>query len=501
LTIDYRPIPEALLQTLVCWFRRDLRVRDQTALYHAARDADRVIPLFIVDPSLMAAPHGGGPRVAFLLESLRALDQNLRRLGGYLLVRQGDPREALLGVLRESGAEGVYVNRDYISPGLARDLRVRAAVESEGYLYRDFKDIVVVEPGELLTGSGRPYSVYTPYWRAWAARAAPAVLPEPAKLLGTPPLDGIAIPTPSDVGWTVDIEVARGGEDEALRLLNRFTAGTAAPIGAYSTARNAPAEPGTSRLAPHIRFGTISPRTALAAARRATRPDGEAGAGGDLRRGEAEHKGPVTWAGELAWRDFYFTWMHDNPRVETHAHDPRYADLPFENDADLFAAWRAGQTGFPFIDAGMRQLAREGWMHNRLRMTTASFLCKDLLVDWRMGVDYFWQKLTCGDKPANVGGWQWSASVGTDAQPYFRVFNPVTQGERYDPTGAYVRRYVPELALVPDRYIHSPWTMPDAEATRIGFVLGKTYPAPVVDHAERRARAIAMFEKLRGTGR
>jgi len=485
------------MRTLVSWFRRDLRVHDQTALYHAARDAAQVIPLFIVDPALMAAPHGGGPRVAFLLASLQTLDDNLRRLGGYLLVRQGDPCAVLLTVLRESGADGVYVNRDYVAPGLARDQRVRADVEAAGYLYRDFKDIVVVEPGELLTGGGRPYSVYTPYGRAWAARPAPPVLPEPAPSLATPPLDGVSIPTLSAVGWTVDSRIATGGEQEARRLLARFAAEATAPIQAYATARNLPAEQGTSGLAPHLRFGTISPRTALAAARAAMRL--EPGVGGDGRRGDAAHKGPVTWAGELAWRDFYFTWMHDNPRVETHAHDARFDNLPFENDADLYAAWRAGHTGFPFIDAGMRQLLREGWMHNRLRMTTASFLCKDLLVDWRLGVDHFWQQLTCGDKPANVGGWQWSASVGTDAQPYFRVFNPILQGERYDPHGAYVRRYVPELAAVPDTYIHKPWAMPAVEAARIGFVLGKTYPAPVVDHGERRGRAIAMFEKIRGT--
>ncbi len=494
------------MRTLVCWFRRDLRVRDQTALYHAARDAEQVIPLFIVDPALMAAPHGGGPRVAFLLDSLRALDENLRRLGGYLLVRQGDPREVLLGVLRESGADGVYVNRDYVEPGLTRDRRVRAAVESEGYLYQDFKDIVVVEPGELLTGGGTPYTVYTPYWRAWTARPAPPVLPAPAGVLVTPLLDDIVIPTPEDVGWTVDIDVAKGGEDEARRILDRFTDGARAPIQDYATARNVPGEPGTSRLAPHIRFGTISPRTALAATRAVTQdgvrpgPRAGGGSGGGKAGDAAARKGPVTWAGELAWRDFYFTWMHNNPRVETHAYDVRYENLPFEDDPDLFAAWRHGQTGFPLIDAGMRQLNKEGWMHNRLRMTTASFLCKDLLVDWRMGADYFWERLTCGDKPANVGGWQWSASVGTDAQPYFRVFNPVTQGERYDPTGTYVRRYVPELAAVPDKYVQSPWTMPASEAARIGFTLGQTYPAPVVDHAERRQRAIAMFERLRGKG-
>ena len=493
------------MHTLVCWFRRDLRVHDQTALYHAARDAARIIPLFIVDPSLMAAPHGGGPRVAFLLESLRVLDENLRRLGGYLLVRQGDPREVLLGVLRESGADGVYVNREYVEPGLTRDRRVRAAVESAGYLYQDFTDIVIVEPGDLVTGAGTPYTVYTPYARAWAARPTPPVLPAPTRPLSTPLLDGIAVPTPHEVGWTLDINVATGGEDEARRILERFTHGARAPIHAYATARNVPDAPGTSRLAPHLRFGTISPRTALAAACSVTpdgaRPGSHRGGGtGGTAVEDAAGKGPLTWAGELAWRDFYFTWMHLNPRVATHAADARYENLPFEDDPDLFAAWCAGQTGFPLIDAGMRQLTREGWMHNRLRMTTASFLCKDLLVDWRLGAAYFWARLTCGDTPANIGGWQWSASVGTDAQPYFRVFNPVTQGERYDPTGAYVRRYVPELAAVPDTYIHRPWTMPASEAARVGFRLGQTYPAPVVDHAERRRHTIALFERARGAG-
>ncbi len=477
------------MRTLVCWFRRDLRVRDQTALYHAARDAERVIPVFVVDPALMAAPHGSAPRVTFLLDSLRALDGNLRRLGSRLLVRQGDPVEALLSLLRETDAQGIYVNRDYIAPGLERDRRVKREVEAAGYLYRDFKDLLIAEPDELLTGAGQPYTVYTPYWRAWSKLPAPAPLPEPEQALVTPALDGIAIPRPQDLGWSTSARIARGGEDEALALLGAFArdrdAETRAPIHEYNTARNVPAEPGTSHLSPHLRFGTVSPRTALEAARAAAKQE----------RGEA--RGPVAWEGELAWRDFYWAWMAHFPHVTEHAFHRAYDALPYADDPDLFAAWREGQTGYPIVDAGMRQLRAEGWMHNRLRMITASFLCKDLLLDWRVGEAYFWDRLTCGDKPANVGGWQWSASVGTDAQPYFRVFNPVTQGERHDPSGAYVRRYVPELAALPDQYIHSPWTLPAAEAAGLGFRPGTTYPAPIVDHAERRRRAIEMFQQLR----
>lgn len=470
------------MRTLICWFRRDLRVQDNTALYRAARDADRVLPVFVVDPVLMAPPHGAGPRVCFLLESLRVLDANLRRLGGYLLVRRGDPAAAILGVLRESGAEGVYVNREYLAPARARDQRVGRAVESAGFLYRDFADLLIAEPGDLLTQAGTPYRIFTPYRRAWSSLPAPAPALAPERPLQSPDLPGMAIPQPADLGWGVAADAQHGGEDEGLLVLRRFSHSPRAPIHDYAAARNVPAVPGTSRISPHLRFGTISVRAALAAARSA-----RAGEGAD------EARGPSAWEGELAWREFYFAWMHHFPHVARRAADARFAALPYEDAGTLLAAWQHGQTGYPIVDAGMRQLNTEGWMHNRVRMITASFLCKDLLVDWRRGEAYFWERLTDADKPANVGGWQWSASVGTDAQPYFRVINPVTQGRRYDPQGAYVRRYVPELASLPPEHVHSPWTLPAFEAHRLGFVLGKSYPAPIVDHAERRGHSLQMF--------
>ncbi len=480
------------MKTVLCWFRRDLRVRDHTALYHAARDGERVVPFFIVDPALMAPPHGGAPRVTFLLQSLHVLDENLKRLGGKLIVRQGDPVAEVVALLREAEAEAVYVNRDYIAPGLARDRAVQKAVEEAGFAYHDFKDLLLVEPDDLLTGEGKPYTVYTPYWRAWQRQPIAAPLSEPEKPLETPDLKSIAIPRPSDLGWTTNADIAAGGEDVVLALLGRFTRETkdGAPIQGYETRRNVPAEKGTSFLSPHLRFGTLSPRTALKAARDA--------AASARARGDAE-KGAVIWESELAWREFYWAWMAHFPYVLEHPFDRRYDKMPYDDDDDLYDAWRHGQTGFPIVDAGMRQLNKEGWMHNRLRMITASFLTKDLLMDYRKGEAYFWEHLTCGDKPANMGGWQWSASVGTDAQPYFRVFNPVTQGERYDPTGAYVRRYVPELEALPDKHIHSPWTLPDNEASKLGFQLGKTYPAPIVDHAERRLRAIETFKAIRSS--
>ncbi len=476
------------MHTLICWFRRDLRVHDQAALYHASRDATRVIPLFILDPTLVQAPHANRPRITFLLQSLRALDANLRRRGGYLLVRRGEPAAALLAVLRESGAEGVYVNRDYLAPAVRRDARVRRAVETSGFLYRDFQDIVLVEPDQLLTQDQRPYRVYTPYRRAWSSRIEPTPFPTPQRSLATPIITGEPIPTAEELGWNHSADGLPGGEDEGLRRLARFIDGPGAPIHDYATARNLPGERGTSGLSSYLRFGAVSPRTALAAARQ-VRGNDQADQG----------KGPTAWEGELAWRDFYFAWMHHFPEVATHAFDRRYDMLPYENSPELFAAWCEGQTGYPIVDAGMRQLNTEGWMHNRVRMITAGFLCKDLLIDWRWGEAYFWQKLIDADKPANLGGWQWSASVGTDAQPYFRVFNPVTQGRRHDPHGAYVRRYVPELAGLPDEYVHAPWTLPPMESARLGFVPGKTYPAPIVDHIVQRQRAIEMFTAARAT--
>lgn len=466
--------------TLIAWFRRDLRLHDQAAFYHASRDAGQVVPLFILDPALLSAPYVGGPRLTFLLESLRALDAALRERGSYLLVRQGDPLEELRAVLREANADGLYFNRDYSWPGRDRDERVLAALRQSGAVVQIFADQLLVEPETLLTGGGRPYTVFTPYRNAWLKQGKQEPLPAPPDRLATPSLPTLPIPTAADYGLLVEHPLPEPGEDAGRALLARFTAEADAPIGSYKEDRNFPGLEGTSRLSPHLRHGTVGVRSAFAAADRS--------AGGD---------GAATWVSELAWRDFYQQWMWHYPRVLHHAFNPAMDALPFEDDKGLYAAWCEGRTGFPIVDAAMRQLQGTGWMHNRLRMIVASFLCKDLLCDWRLGEDYFWTHLADGDKPANVGGWQWSASVGVDPQPYFRIFNPTTQGQRFDPDGTFIRRWVPELREVPARYIHAPGELPPLEAQRLGIVLGRDYPHPVVDHATQRQRALAMYGKAK----
>ena len=464
--------------TLIAWFRRDLRLHDQAAFYHACRDAAQVVPLFILDPALLSSPHVGGPRLTFLLESLRALDAGLRARGSYLVVRQGDPLEEIRAVLREANADGIYFNRDYIWPGRDRDDRVRAALREDGAMVETFADQVLIEPEALLTGQGRPYTVFTPYRNAWLKLEKEAPLSGPPAQLGTPPLRTLPIPAAADYGQRVVHPLPEPGEEAGRALLARFTGGDGAPILAYKEDRNFPALEGTSRLSPHLRHGTVGVRSAFAAAQRSGVPGGD---------------GAATWTSELAWRDFYQQWVWHYPNVLHHAFDPAMDALPFEDDKGLYAAWCEGRTGFPIIDAAMRQINASGWMHNRLRMIVASFLCKDLLCDWRLGEDYFWTHLADGDKPANVGGWQWSASVGVDPQPYFRIFNPTTQGQRFDPDGTFIRRWVPELREVPARYIHVPTELPPLEAQRLGFALDRDYPHPVVDHATQRQRALAMY--------
>jgi len=472
-------------RTLIAWFRRDLRLHDQAAFHHATRDAEAVIPLFVLDPALLAPPFAGGARLTFLLESLRELDRALTALGSFLLLRHGEPLDAIRRVLRESGAAGLYFNRDYAAPGRDRDAAVTAALKDDGAVVRSFADQVLVEPWDLLTGRDRPYTVYTPYRNAWRTRHIDEPLPGPPPRISTPPLPTLPIPQAGAYGLAVDQSLPEPGEAAARRLLHRFTGGDQAPIDAYKVERNIPGHEGTSRLSPHLRHGTIGVRTAFAAARQA----GE--------RAPAR-EGARTWIGELAWRDFYHQWVWFHPHVLTHAFDPALDGLPFSNDAGLFRAWCEGQTGFPIVDAAMRQLNATGWMHNRLRMIAASFLCKDLLCDWRLGEDYFWQRLADGDKPANVGGWQWSASTGVDPQPYFRIFNPTTQARRFDPDGAFIRRWVPELRDVPPRYIHAPAALPPLDAQAIGFALDREYPSPIVDHAMQRRRALELYGKAKG---
>jgi deoxyribodipyrimidine photo-lyase len=461
------------------WFRGDLRLADNTALARAAAEAERIGFLFVLDDALLRSARIGAPRRRFLRGCLERLGASLAARGHRLLVRRGDPRALVPAVARELSATEVGWNRDTSPYARRRDAAVAAALAKAGVAVRESKDRVVFEAGELRTGAGGTYQVFTPFQNAWRARLAEAPPGEARALRLPPPLAAAAAGCSLGALPAFDAgpELPGAGEEAAHRRLARFAGGA---IGDYAEARDLPALDGTSRLSPHLRFGTLSVRACVAAAREAALAEPR------LRAGAQK------WLDELIWRDFYAGILESHPHVLARAFRPEFEAVRWNDDAAGFAAWCAGRTGYPLVDAGMRQLAQTGWMHNRARMVTASFLAKDLLIDWRRGERWFAEQLVDGDPASNNGGWQWSASTGTDAQPYFRIFSPTAQGERFDPQGAYVRRWIPELRDLPEKVVHRPWQAP---------ALAPEYPPPIVDHARRRIEAVARFEAARAAAR
>jgi len=459
------------------WFRNDLRLADNTALDVLASRVEEWLPVFVLDPRILAGPSAGCPRAAFLLDCLRRLGRELERRGVPLLVREGRPEELLPKLMHESGARILSLNEDVTPFARHRDAAVQRAVERSGGQVIARLDYVVFQWSEVRTATGGAYSVYTPYrktwWRRWLEE------PRHPVRIGRlpPPIPGFSadrVPESGDLGLdTPECKIPTGGERAASRRLDRFLETRARR---YHEDRDRPDLDGTSRLSPYLRFGVISARRCFARAEEAARAEPA------IRRGVAK------WLDELVWREFYSAILEEHPRVLGESYQSKYDAVVWNEDPRGFEAWCEGRTGYPIVDAGMRQLGATGWMHNRVRMIVASFLTKDLLIDWREGERFFFDCLVDGDPASNNGGWQWAASTGTDAQPYFRIFNPVAQGRRWDPEGAYVRRWVPELREVADRHVHAPWG-----ADR----LPTAYPPPLVDHAERRALALARFRSAR----
>jgi deoxyribodipyrimidine photo-lyase len=466
----------------IVWFRRDLRVADHTALYHALRDHGQVIPVFIFDDRILRSRECGEPIVAFMLGCLAELQQNLRNAGGDLILRHGRPLQELKALAAETGATALYFNRDYAPDAIERDDRVERSLSRAGLAVRTFKDQVIYEEQEILSASkGDPYTVYTPYRKAWMKRLSADFGPRGPEPLKMPKLmfaalsraRTIELPSVASLIGGADRSVRRAeemippGEAAAHRLLRSFCKHS---IASYATTRDLPAlTDGTSRLSPHLCHGTLSPRQCLRAALDA--------------RAQKSAKGVDTWVGELIWRDFFQQVLFNHPHVAKGSFRPRYDKLRWSYDRKRFAAWCQGRTGYPIVDAAMRQLNRTGWMHNRLRMVVAMFLTKDLQIDWRWGERYFLQHLIDGETAQNNGNWQWCASTGVDAQPWFRIFNPTNQSRKFDPKGEFIRRYVPELRGVSDEAIHDPPPTPG-------------YPRPIVDHASARQRTLAMFKAL-----
>ena len=478
-------MPEKKYRTLIVWLRRDLRVHDNAALHHACAQAETVVPLFVFDPAILSRDDTGAARVAFLVDALGVLDGNLQKLGGRLIVRQGKVPEQVLKAVDEFEADGVFHQREYEPFGAKRDEAVAAALTERGKAVETFPGLALFEPPEILSQAGTPYTVFSPYKREWFSRPAQGPLPAPRRVPVPEPARSEALPSAKDLTFQTAQTFECGGEDAAQRLLKAFLA----KIERYDRARDILSEDGTSRLSRHLHLGTLSARFVVDAVRKAglDQPSGATGEQKSEHQGEPGHS---TFLSEIAWHDFYLQVLSHFPHVATGAFRPQYNAIKWENDETLFTAWKSGKTGYPIVDAAMRQLNSVAWMHNRGRMIVASFLTKDLLIDWRWGEKYFMQQLVDGDQAANNGGWQWAAGTGTDAQPYFRIFNPTSQGEKFDPAGDYVKRWVPELARVPAKFIHAPWKLSEAERDHLG---ASDYPRPVVDHAVQRGRALALY--------
>ena len=471
------------------WHRDDLRCSDDVALSTAAANtAERgdVVPVFVFDDDVLA--HASPNRVAFMLDALAALRADYRERGSDLVLRRGDPREVLVDLAGDVGADHVVWNRAHSGLGRERDDDVRGALEDAGVAHEDFEDAICHEPGSITTNEGTPYQVYTYFWKKWRDRAkdAPYDAPDPDALFAPADadtdLDASDLPTQDDLGFdeaTADLPDA--GTDAARDRLLSFLE---SDVYEYEEKRDYPAEDCTSHLSVDLKWGTIGVREvheAVVAAR-------------DVADSESERESVEAFRGQLAWREFYMHVLHYNPDVVAANYKEYEREIAWRDDPEELAAWKRGETGYPIVDAGMRQLLAEGYVHNRVRMIVASFLTKDLQVDWREGYEHYCDHLVDHDTANDNGGWQWAASTGTDAQPYFRIFNPMTQGEDYDPDAEYITEHVPELRNADPDAIHSWHELSRSERERVA----PDYPAVIVDHGERREEALAMYKRARG---
>ncbi len=467
-------------KSVIVWFRRDLRLADNPALIEAVDHFDQVIPVFVDDHN-----EAGSASRTWLASSLSALSTELAQRGSPLVLRQGDADTQLQELIDQTGANAVFWNRLYDPETIARDKRIKRSMAARDVEVRSFQATLLFEPWEIETGSGGPYKVFSPFWRNAESRfpppephPAPTKIPGPTVKPTSLTVEAMALkPTiPWDQGfwsaWTP-------GEAGAQERLAKFCSG---PIAAYKEGRDIPADDSVSGLSPHIHFGEVSPATLYHAAH-------------DVR---ASSPGNVDWfVRELGWREFAHHVLFHFPHTPSKALNAKYADFPWrKNHEPLLKAWQRGMTGIPLVDAGMRELWQTGYMHNRVRMIVASFLVKNIRAPWQAGADWFMDTLMDADLANNTLGWQWAAGCGADAAPYFRIFNPVLQGQKFDKAGTYVRRYVPELIDVPDRYVHNPWTMPANIMQSINYESGRTYPAPIVDLKASRDEALAALKQL-----
>lgn len=464
----------------IVWFRNDLRLADNPALMAAAQSGAPLVALYVLDDESAGAWRMGAASRWRLHQSLGSLARDLAKHNVLLTLRRGRAEFVLEELVAETGAGALYWNRLYEPWAMTRDAAIKSSLRARGLIVESFNASLLFEPSALRNKQGDSFRVFTPFWRACLAPPPPdAPLPAPRELRPAPAPAGDTLGqwrlTPSRPDWAKGWDALWPcGEAAAQQRLADFAR---EGLGDYKTARDFPARDGVSRLSAALHFGEMSPR--------------------QIWHGVAQDVG-AAYLRELGWREFCHHLLVANPDMPDAPLDESFAAFPWREDAVALDAWKRGRTGFPLVDAAMRELWTTGYMHNRARMVTASFLVKHLLIHWREGERWFWDTLIDADLANNSGGWQWVAGCGADAAPYFRVFNPVLQGEKFDADGAYVRRYVPELARLDARYIHRPWEAPEHALREAGVKLGETYPRPIVDHAEARARALAAYEARRG---
>ena len=462
--------------TLV-WLRNDLRIADNPALAAALKHDAPVHAVYVLETDRGLRPLGGAAKV-WLHESLAALNGALAERGVRLSYREGESRTVLPEIVRETGAERVYWNRRYDPAGRSHDAALKSALKSDGLAVESFNGSLLIEPWDIATKQGTPYGVFTPFWKALKDKPTPepigriekhAAIAAPALDLDAPPFwaDGIV------QRWAI-------GEKAAKTVLADFLDDLLAD---YPTDRDLPRKRATSEMSPHLRFGEIGPRQIWFAVRHLIDSKPSMASAGEK------------FLSEVAWREFSYHLLYHRDDIASHSMQERFDDIEWRADAKALHAWQKGQTGIPIVDAGMRQLWQTGWMHNRVRMLTASLLTKNLLIDWRTGENWFWDTLVDADPANNPASWQWVAGSGADAAPYFRIFNPVTQGEKFDPGGDYVREWVPELKGMPDKWVHKPWLADAATLDKAGLKLGVTYPEPIVDLKSSRERALDTLKR------
>ena len=482
----------AVIPASLHWFRADLRLADNPALVAAVKRGAPVLPVFIWAPEEESPWQPGGASKWWLHQSLQALDAGLRSLGSRLVIRRGPTLDALRTLVKETSASALFWNRRYEPAIIARDTRIKEAFRADGFEAESFSAALLHEPWTVQNRSGKPFQVFTAFWRHCLTRPDPAPpLRAPSKLAALAKwpkslaLDQLELEP--KINWAEGLHAAWSpGEAGALKQLQRFVSGA---FDDYATQRNRPDVAGTSRLSPHLHFGELGPRQIWHAVRQMA-----------LKRG----LDVARWRGsqfltEVGWREFAHHLLYHFPHTPSEPLRAEFRQFRWRNDNKFLKAWQQGRLGYPIVDAGMRELWTTGWMHNRVRMIVASFLVKDLLIPWQEGARWFWDTLVDADLAQNTLGWQWTAGCGADAAPYFRVFNPLHQGEKFDPQGDYVRRWCPELARLPAQHIHAPHRAPAAVLARAGVRLGRDYPEPIVDHAIAREVALDAFAQLKSS--